>query len=95
MTLLTDTKIIEKVAELAAALTPPTEIAALLDLDEDLLRLELANKDSPLRAAYFRAKAETALMLRRQEIDFARVGSPLAVQMTGSYLRNMTIDEDL
>lgn len=95
MTLLTDTKIIEKVAELAAALTPPTEIAALLDLDEDLLRLELASKDSPLRAAYFRAKAETALMLRRQEIDFARVGSPLAVQMTGSYLRDMTIDEDL
>lgn len=95
MNLLTDPEIIKGVAELAAALTPPTEIAALLDIDEDVLRAELCCKDSPVRAAYYKAKAETALMLRRQEIDFAKVGSPLAVQLTGSYLREMTADEDL
>lgn len=86
--------IIDRVAELAADLTPPSEIAALLDIDPDVLRAELAIKSSPLRIAYVKAKAGTALMLRKQELEFARVGSPLAVQLTASYLREMSIDED-
>lgn len=87
-------ELIDRVAELAADLTPPSEIAALLDLDDDMFRAELAFKGSPLRAAYLKAKATTAHMLRKQELEFARVGSPLAVQQTGSYLRDMTSDED-
>mgnify|MGYP000729632673 FL=1 len=85
---------IDRVAELAAALTPPSDIAALLGIPADMLKAELAEHLSPLRAAYLKAKAETALMLRRQEIDFARVGSPFAVQLTETYLREMTADED-
>lgn len=87
-------EIIDRIAGLAADLTPPSEIAALLDIDIDVLRAELAMKRSPVHAAYFKAKAETAHMLRRQEIEFARAGSPLAVQLTGSYLRDMDADED-
>ena len=86
---------IDHIAELAADLTPPSEIAALLDIDADVLRTELSVKSSPVRAAYMKAKAQTALMLRKQELEFARVGSPLAVQLTGSYLREMSIDEDI
>ncbi len=41
-----------------------------------------------------KARAETALMLRNQEIQLAKLGSPLAVQMTGSYLRQMDNDID-
>lgn len=88
-------EIIDRISELAADLTPPTEIATILDIDIDVFRAELAIKSSPVRAAYLKAKANTALMLRRQELEFARVGSPLAVQLTGNYLRDMTIDEDL
>lgn len=88
-------EIIDRIAQLAADLTPPSEIAALLDIDADVLRAELSVKSSPVRAAYMKAKAQTALMLRKQELEFARVGSPLAVQLTGSYLRDMSIDEDL
>lgn len=95
MTSLSNPDIIARISELAADLTPPTEIAALLDVDIDLLRAELARKDLPVRKAYFKSKAETARMLRHAELDFARVGSPLAVQLTGAYLRNMTSDEDL
>ncbi len=84
----------DRIAELAADLTPPTEIAAILDLDIDQLNQELGDKHSPVRRAYLKAKAETAHMLRRQELEFARVGSPLAVQLTGSYLRDMSADED-
>lgn len=91
---LTTPDILKKIAELAADLTPPSEIAVLLGIDPDIFKSELANKHSPAHEAYFRAKAETAHLLRKQELEFARVGSPLAVQMTGSFLHDMTADED-
>lgn len=87
-------EIIDRIGELAADLTPPSEIAALLGLDIDMFRAELSLKNSPIRAAYMKNKAATAHMLRKQEIEFARVGSPLAVQLTGAYLRDMSSDED-
>lgn len=87
-------EVIQKIAELAAELTPPTEIAVLLGIDIDLFRAQLADKHSEAHVAYYKAKAQTAHMLRKQELEFARVGSPLAVQMTGSFLRDMTADED-
>ena len=87
-------ELIDQIASLAADLTPPSEIAAILDIDADLLRAELSIKSSPVRLAYMKAKATTAHMLRKQEIEFARVGSPVAIQLTGGYLRDMTSDED-
>jgi len=87
-------EMIHKIAEYAADLTPISEMAALLDVGEDELRLALSDSSSDVRRAYLKAKAQTAHMLRRQEIEFARVGSPLAVQLTGAYLRDMTADED-
>lgn len=86
--------LIAKVAALAADLTPVSHIAALLSLDEDALRSELGSLGSPLRQAYLMAKAQTALALRRQELEFARIGSPVAIQLTSSYLREMDSDED-
>lgn len=86
--------LIAKVAALAADLTPVSHIAALLSLDEDELRSELGSLGSPLRQAYLKAKAQTALALRRQELEFARIGSPVAIQLTSSYLREMDSDED-
>lgn len=85
---------IQKIGELAGELTPPSEIAILLGLDIDIFRAQLANRYSETHKAYFKAKAETAHMLRKQELEFARVGSPLAVQMTGTFLHDMTADED-
>lgn len=85
---------IQKVSELASELTPPREIAILMDIDVDTFMAQLANRYSEAHKAYFKAKAETAHMLRKQELEFARVGSPLAVQMTGTFLHDMTADED-
>ncbi len=84
---------VHNVRELAEALTPVSDIAALLDVDESTLRDELCNKLSPVRKAYIKGKATTALALRRQELELAKVGSPLAVQLTASYVKDMTIDE--
>lgn len=69
-------EIIERIAGYAADLTPVSEIAALLDINEDMLRLALSETGSEVRRAYLKAKAETAHMLRRQELEFAKVGSP-------------------
>lgn len=85
---------IQKISELASELTPPREIAILMDIDVDTFMAQLANKYSEAHKTYFKAKAETAHMLRKQELEFARVGSPLAVQMTGTFLHDMTADED-
>ncbi|MEG1916250.1 MAG: hypothetical protein RR061_06175 [Muribaculaceae bacterium] len=60
-----------------------------------MLRLELLDKRSLASKTYYKAKAEISLQLRRQEIELANVGSPLAVQLTASYLINMDADEDL
>ena len=45
-------ELIQNIRELAEALTPVSDIAALLDVDESLLRDELSNKLSPVRKAY-------------------------------------------
>lgn len=89
------TEQIEKIKELAACLTPVSDMAILLDMDVDALRLEIRNRNTPVSRAYHYAKADTALRLRKQEIELANVGSPLAVQLTNSYLLNMDSDEDL
>lgn len=89
------TQQLEKIKELAECLTPLSDMAVLLDVDIDELRLDIRNRSTPVSRAYHHAKATTALKLRRQEIELANVGSPLAVQLTNGYLLNMDSDEDL
>lgn len=90
------TEQLDRISELAALLTPPiSDMAVLLDVDADTLRLDILDRNSPVSRAYYHAKASTALKLRRQEIELANVGSPLAVSLTNGYLLNMDADEDL
>jgi len=85
-------EIIEQIGALARDLTPIRDIAFILDLNEDYLRQAIADKHSAVRSAY---KAQTRLSLRRQELELAKVGSPLAVQQSMSYVRDMNVDEDM
>lgn len=87
------TAVSDRIAELARDLTPISEIAALLDINEDMLRMEINDKSSPVRHAYMKAKAETARELRKNELELAKVGAPLAVQLTSNYLKEMQADE--
>lgn len=89
------TELIEQVKELASCLTPISDMAVLLDVDVNRLRLDILDKKSAVSRAYHHAKATTALKLRKQEIELANVGSPLAVSLTNGYLLNMDSDEDL
>ena len=92
--ILTD-KQIEDISELAVSLTPVSDIAVLLGLDEFDLRETLSDHTHPASVAYRRGKAETRLRLRRNELELAEAGSPLAVAMVKSYMEDMDNDEDL
>ena len=63
-------------------LTPVSDIAVLMDIDERMLRDILSDRSHLASLAYRKGKA-------------AEAGSPLAVQLIGSYLRDMDSDEDL
>jgi hypothetical protein len=86
-------KQLTELSSLASALTPVSDIAVLMGLDEDALRVELEIPDSPARQAFRKAVAETSLAIRRREIEFAKMGSPLAVQSATSFIS--IICEDL
>lgn len=89
------TKQLEQIHEYATNLTPVGDIAYLMGIDPDELRADIGRKNAPVSLACHRGKAETSLCLRKQEIDFAKLGSPLAVRLASSYIQDMTDDEDL
>ena len=89
------TEQLQRVSELAGFLTPVSDIAVMMGVDADVLRIDIRDRSSSVSLAYYKAKAETALKLRKQELELANVGSPLAVQLTNGYLLNMDSDEDL
>lgn len=76
-------------------LTPVSDIAVLMDIDERCLREIISDKSHPAGIAYRKGKAERALQIRKNELELAEAGSPLAVQLIGSYIRDMDSDEDL
>lgn len=76
-------------------LTPVSDIAVLMDIDERRFRDILSDKSHPASLAYRKGKAERALQIRQNELELAEAGSPLAVQLIGSYFRDMDSDEDL
>lgn len=84
-----------EIENLASKFTPISDIAILMGLDKDALKVDIKDPSSLVSKSYRRGKAITAMKLREQEIDLAMVGSPLAVQLTSSYLTDMSIDEDL
>ena len=86
---------IDRIKELASMLTPVSDIAVLMDIEERRFRDILSDKSHPASLAYRKGKAERALQIRQNELELAEAGSPLAVQLIGSYLRDMDSDEDL
>lgn len=76
-------------------LTPVSDIAVLMDIDERRFREILSDRSHLASLAYRKGKAERALQIRQNELELAEAGSPLAVQLIGSYLRDMDSDEDL
>lgn len=84
---------LSKIEELASNLMPIDSIAVLTDMDEDLLRLDIASKNNPAGKAYRLGKAKTMLEIQRQEITLAKLASPAAVENATRYITEMETKE--
>ena len=70
-----------------------TDIATVLDKRPEELRREIRTKDSPAARAYQKGKTMRKVQLRKQEIQLAQVGSPLALENARLALIDMEDDE--
>lgn len=72
-----------------------SDIAALIEVDEDDLKLDILDKFHPVSKLYRQIKAKTIFEMRTAEIQLAKAGSPLAVQMVNEYIKDMEDEEFL
>ena len=86
--------VLNRIRELASMLTPPAEIAAVEDLDEDILKHDIRTHGHPVRRAYLRGYSEAMQKLRRNQLDVAEAGSPMAVATCRQYAKDITADLD-
>jgi len=77
---------LDQIKELAGYLLEPKQIALQLDLDFSAFRDHLKMKSHPVHLAYEKGKLHTILELRKQEIDLAKLGSPMAISLVAEYV---------
>ncbi|MFZ4705448.1 MAG: hypothetical protein ACOYMF_05515 [Bacteroidales bacterium] len=77
---------LEKIKEYASELMRPDHIALLLGIDQDEFKRKIQHRGSEAYLAYGTGRAETILVLRRQELKLAKLGSPMAVEMVHKFL---------
>lgn len=80
---------LNKIEELAQIFTPVPEIAALLSLDEDMLMLDINNKNHLARISYLRGMAKTANELRSKNLELALACAPSAIEQCFKDLNKM------
>ena len=87
--------LLNKIQDLSSLLTPPQEISALLDIDETELRTDINTPGHPARKAFMKGFSDTALRLRKQNLDLVDAGSPAADEACRGYLRRVTRDVEI
>ncbi len=83
-----------RIEEYAGLLTTINDMAVLLNIDEDTLRDDITNKSSVVSLRYRKAKAATELELRRQEIELAKLGSPIAIELVQKHKMTQQLSEN-
>ena len=83
----------EQIRELVAALTPISDMAVLLGMNERDLREAIDDYDNPISVVYRKAKAEAALEIRKATIALANEGDKDAAAAVAEYFLKMTQDE--
>ena len=86
------TDLLKQIEDLASKLTPITEIGVLLGLNEIELRDNVNTQGHPVRQAFYKGMADTALKIRERDLQLAEAGSPSADEALKTYLRNMIND---
>lgn len=86
--------VISEIERLAGYFVTISDIATVLELDPMWLRERIADTQSPEAMAYLRGKAKARIMIKAQEMELAKVGSPLGMQSVRENLITMEQDEE-
>jgi len=70
-----------------------SEIAILLNVDGDELRDEITTQGTQEYRNYNSGKLKRILELRSQEIELAKLGSTVAIELVSKYIQNQKNDE--
>ena len=70
-----------------------TEMASIMEISKEDLKNDILMEGSPANRAYYSGKNSTKLLLRKQEMELAKVGSPLALENCRAALLDMEDDE--
>jgi hypothetical protein len=84
---------LKQIEQLASLYMTVSDIAIILDKNAELLRRDINTKDNPAYDAYRRGKVSSKILLRKQEMQLAKVGSPLALDNVRKALMDMEDDE--
>jgi len=85
---------LEKVQEYAGLLMTVSDISVLIGVNEDSFREDISNKNTVVSSAYRKGQIETVLELRKQEIEMAKLGSPMAVELIQKYIIDQKMSEN-
>ena len=84
---------LQQIEQMASLYLSITDIATILGKLPEDLRKEIRTHGSRASLAYHKGKAMRKLELRKQEIQLAQVGSPLALENARLALIDMEDDE--
>jgi IS30 family transposase len=84
---------LEQIEQLASLYLSVTDIATVMGVRPEELRKQIRIKDDPVAIAYQKGKTMRKVQLRKQEIQLAQVGSPLALENARLALIDMEDDE--
>ena len=85
---------LEKVQEYAGLLMTVSDISVLIGVNEDSFREDISNKNTAVSSAFRKGQIETVLEFRKQEIEMAKLGSPLAVELIQKYIIDQKMSEN-
>lgn len=79
-------EVLEKVQEYSGLFLLPEQITRLLDLNLEQFKSDIRKIDHPLKIAYEKGKFTTVLELRKHEIELAKMGSAMALELIGGFI---------
>ena len=84
---------LEQVEKLSSIYMKISDIALIIEVEPEQLRAEISNESTDVSRRYRRGKATSKAELLAQEMQLAKVGSPLALQNAHNNLLDMEDDE--
>lgn len=84
---------LEQVEKLASIYMKISSIALIIGVDAHELRADISNESSEVSIRYRRGKATSEAELLAQEMQLAKVGSPLALEKVRANKLDMEDDE--